>query len=162
MPAGGVPPPPCISYADVHNNYGPYAYCSLDKGVAYTKGGGASSGLGMLSQWHHERAAHPSQCFGPAPFLPNPMGGQPTHRSTGGAVPPQKGDRYVPSGSTDGHTRSGFMAPPSPRVWLDFRFGWGGGGGQTPAPPPLQEFLQLGEPKLYNREHSFFFLTKLQ
>ena len=24
----------------VHNYYGPYAYCSLDKGVAYTKGGG--------------------------------------------------------------------------------------------------------------------------
>ena len=29
-----VPPPPCISYANVHNYYGPYAYCSLDKGVA--------------------------------------------------------------------------------------------------------------------------------
>ena len=28
------PPPPCISYANVHNYYGPYAYCSLDKGVA--------------------------------------------------------------------------------------------------------------------------------
>ena len=28
------PPPPCTSYADVHNYYGPYAYCSLDKGVA--------------------------------------------------------------------------------------------------------------------------------
>ena len=27
-------PPPCISYANVHNYYGPYAYCSLDKGVA--------------------------------------------------------------------------------------------------------------------------------
>ena len=26
--------PPCISYANVHNYYGPYAYCSLDKGVA--------------------------------------------------------------------------------------------------------------------------------
>ena len=24
----------------VHNYYGPYAYCSLDKGVAYTRGGG--------------------------------------------------------------------------------------------------------------------------
>ena len=23
-----------------HNYYGPYAYCSLDKGVAYTRGGG--------------------------------------------------------------------------------------------------------------------------
>ena len=33
-------PPPCISYANVHNYCGPYAYCSLDKGVAYTKGGG--------------------------------------------------------------------------------------------------------------------------
>ena len=28
------PPPPCISYANVHNYSGPYAYCSLDKGVA--------------------------------------------------------------------------------------------------------------------------------
>ena len=27
-------PPPSISYANVHNYYGPYAYCSLDKGVA--------------------------------------------------------------------------------------------------------------------------------
>ena len=27
-------PPPCISYADVHNYYSPYACCSLDKGVA--------------------------------------------------------------------------------------------------------------------------------
>ena len=27
------PPPPCISYANVHNYYGPSAYCSLDKGV---------------------------------------------------------------------------------------------------------------------------------
>ena len=26
-----VPPPPRISYANVHNYYGPYAYCSLDK-----------------------------------------------------------------------------------------------------------------------------------
>ena len=25
----------------VHNYYGPYAYCSLDKGVAYTRGGGS-------------------------------------------------------------------------------------------------------------------------
>ena len=30
-------PPPCISYANVHNFYGPYAYCSLDKGVACTQ-----------------------------------------------------------------------------------------------------------------------------
>ena len=29
-----VPPPPCISYANVWNYYGPYAHCSLDKGVA--------------------------------------------------------------------------------------------------------------------------------
>ena len=29
-----VPPPPCISYAKVPNQYGPYAYCSLDTGVA--------------------------------------------------------------------------------------------------------------------------------
>ena len=28
------PPPRCISYANVNNYYGPYAYCSLDKGVA--------------------------------------------------------------------------------------------------------------------------------
>ena len=28
------PPPLCISHANVHNHYGPYAYCSLDKGVA--------------------------------------------------------------------------------------------------------------------------------
>ena len=26
--------PSCISYANVHNYYGPYDYCSLDKGVA--------------------------------------------------------------------------------------------------------------------------------
>ena len=30
-------PPLCISYANVHNYYGPYAYCSLDKGVACTQ-----------------------------------------------------------------------------------------------------------------------------
>ena len=29
-----TPSPPCISYANVHKYYGPYAYCSLDKGVA--------------------------------------------------------------------------------------------------------------------------------
>ena len=28
------PPPPCISYANVHNYYGPYADYSLEKGVA--------------------------------------------------------------------------------------------------------------------------------
>ena len=33
----GVPPPPCISYAKIPNYYGPYAYCSLDKGVAYAQ-----------------------------------------------------------------------------------------------------------------------------
>ena len=27
-------PPPCISYANVQNYYGPYAHCSLDKGAA--------------------------------------------------------------------------------------------------------------------------------
>ena len=31
------PPPPCISYANVRNYYGPYAHCSLDKGVACTQ-----------------------------------------------------------------------------------------------------------------------------
>ena len=31
---GCTPPPPCRSYANVHNYYGPYANCSLDKGVA--------------------------------------------------------------------------------------------------------------------------------
>ena len=31
------PPPPCISYANVRNYYGPYAYCSLDTGVAYAQ-----------------------------------------------------------------------------------------------------------------------------
>ena len=34
------PPPPCISYTNVRNHYSPYTYCSLDKGVAYTRGGG--------------------------------------------------------------------------------------------------------------------------
>ena len=29
-----ITPPPCISYANVRNYYGPYAHCSLDKGVA--------------------------------------------------------------------------------------------------------------------------------
>ena len=33
-----LPPPPCIRYANVRNYYGPYAHCSLDKGVAYTRG----------------------------------------------------------------------------------------------------------------------------
>ena len=28
------PPPPCTSYANAHNYYGPYAHCTLDKGVA--------------------------------------------------------------------------------------------------------------------------------
>ena len=32
-----TPPPPCISYANVRNYYGPYAYCSLDTGVAYAQ-----------------------------------------------------------------------------------------------------------------------------
>ena len=32
-----VPPPPCISYANVRNYYGPYTHCSLDKGVACAK-----------------------------------------------------------------------------------------------------------------------------
>ena len=32
--------PPPLSYANVHNYYSPYAYCSLDKGVVYTRGGG--------------------------------------------------------------------------------------------------------------------------
>ena len=30
-------PPPCISYANVRNYYGPYAHCGLDKGVACSK-----------------------------------------------------------------------------------------------------------------------------
>ena len=32
-----IPPPPCISYANIRNYYGPYAHCSLDKGVACAK-----------------------------------------------------------------------------------------------------------------------------
>ena len=32
-----TPPPPCISYANVRNYYGPYAHCSLDKAVACAK-----------------------------------------------------------------------------------------------------------------------------
>ena len=32
-----TPPPPCISYTNVRNYYGPYAHCSLDKGVACAK-----------------------------------------------------------------------------------------------------------------------------
>ena len=32
-----MPPPPCISYANVRNYYGPCAHCSLDKGVACAK-----------------------------------------------------------------------------------------------------------------------------
>ena len=31
------PPPLCPSYTNVHNYYGPYAHCSLDKGVACTQ-----------------------------------------------------------------------------------------------------------------------------
>ena len=30
---------------DVQNYYGPYGYCSLDKGVAYTRGGGVRAQL---------------------------------------------------------------------------------------------------------------------
>ena len=33
-PGTQIPPPPCISYANVRNYCGPYAHCSLDKGVA--------------------------------------------------------------------------------------------------------------------------------
>ena len=29
-----IPPPPCISYAKVPNQYGPYAYCSLGQVLA--------------------------------------------------------------------------------------------------------------------------------
>ena len=32
--------PHYILYVILHNYYGPYAYCSLHKGVAYTRGGG--------------------------------------------------------------------------------------------------------------------------
>ena len=35
-----LPPTPCPSYANVPNEYSPYAYCSLDKAVARIKGGG--------------------------------------------------------------------------------------------------------------------------
>ena len=34
LPPNRKYPPPCISYANVHNYYGPCASCSLDKGVA--------------------------------------------------------------------------------------------------------------------------------
>ena len=34
LPQAYPPPPPCISYANVRNYYGPYTHCSLDKGVA--------------------------------------------------------------------------------------------------------------------------------
>ena len=37
LPNVCTPPPPCISYANVRNYYGPYAYCSLDTGVAYAQ-----------------------------------------------------------------------------------------------------------------------------
>ena len=33
-PHAGATKTPYISYANVHNYYGPYTYCSLDKGVA--------------------------------------------------------------------------------------------------------------------------------
>ena len=39
MKVKSVPPPPLYK---LHNYYGPYAYCSLDKGVAYTGGGGGT------------------------------------------------------------------------------------------------------------------------
>ena len=29
-----LPPPPCVSHANVRNCYGPYTHCGLDKGVA--------------------------------------------------------------------------------------------------------------------------------
>ena len=38
-----LPHPRCISYANVRNYYDPYAYCTLDKGVAYTRGGGGGA-----------------------------------------------------------------------------------------------------------------------
>ena len=45
VPGQALVPPPPISYGNVHNYYGPCAYGSLDKGVAYSRGGG-SSGAG--------------------------------------------------------------------------------------------------------------------
>ena len=46
--------------------------------------------LGVAGQ-----AAHLSQFFEPNPSTPNPMGGQPTHLSTSGGVPPQKANTQV-------------------------------------------------------------------
>ena len=42
-----------------------------------------------------EQAAHLSQFFEPNTSTPNPMGGQPTHLSTSGGVPPQKANTQV-------------------------------------------------------------------
>ena len=39
----------------VHNYYGPYAHCSLDKGVAYTGGRGCNS---VSFPQHHSRFGH--------------------------------------------------------------------------------------------------------
>ena len=54
-----------ISY--VHNYYGPYAYCSLDKGVAYTRGGGGKQlyGAGFSSPecWFASHFQITSQCY---------------------------------------------------------------------------------------------------
>ena len=52
------------------------------------------------SKWGHRHGAIMSEPpmsrgFVPAPFTPNPAGGQPTPPSTSGVLPPQKGNKYL-------------------------------------------------------------------
>ena len=63
MPLANVTTNPClmwphyISYVInyVHNYYGPYADCSLDKGVAYTRRGGGGLQVRMPIQLIHSQ-----------------------------------------------------------------------------------------------------------
>ena len=64
----------------VPNEYGPYTYCSLDKGVAYTKGGGGyflpagqgvcgMCGMHFVVEGTHHRAQGPTASSETAAFV---------------------------------------------------------------------------------------------
>ena len=57
---GQVPPPPCNSYAKVPNQYGPYAYCSLDKAVDAQAQKEKWMGLG--SGWNRASSKQQASC----------------------------------------------------------------------------------------------------
>ena len=47
----------------VHNYYGPYAYCSLDKGIAYTGGGGVHLHNKTCGNKWSDSNQHPQNTF---------------------------------------------------------------------------------------------------